>query len=180
MILIVAGVAGSGKTTLGELVASKLNWEFADGDAFHSATNVAKMRSGTPLNDSDRWPWLEAIGAWMDERIAVGRSAVVACSALARRYRQALLASRPQATMVFLEISREQASTRCHVRHGHFFGAAMVASQFAELEPPQPDEPRVLVLYSTRPPEELADTVIAELGLAEAPPAGGQESSGHA
>jgi gluconokinase len=165
MILIIAGVAGSGKTTLGELIASKLGWEFVDGDSFHSATNIAKMRSGRPLDDSDRWPWLMAIGTWMDERIAVGQSAVVACSALARRYRQALLAGRPQATMVFLEISREQAHTRCYVRHGHFFGPAMVASQFAELEPPEPDEPRVLVLPSTRPPDELADTVIAELGL---------------
>ncbi len=165
MILIVAGVAGSGKTTLGELLASKLGWEFVDGDSFHSATNIAKMRSGRPLDDSDRWPWLAAIGAWMDERIAVGQSAVVACSALARRYRQALLASRPQATMVFLELSREEAHTRCYARHGHFFGAAMVASQFAELEPPEPDEQRVLVLQSTRPPDELAGTVMKELGL---------------
>ncbi len=165
MILIVAGVAGSGKTTLGELLARKLGWEFVDGDSFHSATNIAKMRSGRPLDDSDRWPWLAAIGAWMDERIAVGQSAVVACSALARRYRQALLASRPQATMVFLELSREEAHTRCYARHGHFFGAAMVASQFAELEPPEPDEQRVLVLQSTRPPDELAGTVMKELGL---------------
>ncbi len=165
MILIVAGVAGSGKTTLGELISRRLGWEFADGDSFHSATNIAKMRSGRPLDDSDRFPWLAAIGAWMDERIAVGQSAVVACSALARRYRQALLAGRPQATMVFLEISREQAYTRCYVRHGHFFGPAMVASQFAELEPPEPDEQRVLALPSTRPPDELADIVIAELGL---------------
>jgi gluconokinase len=165
MILIVAGVAGSGKTTLGQLIADKLGWEFADGDSFHSATNIAKMRSGRPLDDSDRWPWLEAIGAWMDERIAAGQSAVVACSALARRYRQALLASRPQATMVFLELSREQAHTRCYVRHGHFFGVAMVASQFAELEPPEPDEDRVLVVPSNKPPEVLADDVISELGL---------------
>jgi gluconokinase len=165
MILIVAGVAGSGKTTLGELIASKLSWEFADGDSFHSATSIAKMRSGRPLDDSDRWPWLEVIGAWMDERTAVGQSAVVACSALARRYRQALLARRPQARIVFLELSREQAQMRCHVRHGHFFGAAMVASQFAELEPPEPDEDRVLVLPSNKPPEDLADDVIAELGL---------------
>lgn len=165
MILIVAGVAGSGKSTLGELISHKLGWEFADGDSFHSATNIAKMRAGWPLDDSDRWPWLAAIGAWMDERTSAGQPAVVACSALARRYRQALLAGRPQARMVFLELSREQAQMRCHVRHGHFFGAAMVASQFAELEPPEPDEDRVLVLPSTKPPEQLADIVIADLGL---------------
>jgi gluconokinase len=165
MILIVAGVAGSGKTTLGELIAERLDWEFADGDAFHSATNVAKMRSGTPLDDSDRFPWLAAIGAWMDERIAVGQSAVVACSGLARRHRDALLAGRDQVEMVFLEISREQAHMRLHVRHGHFFGEAMINSQFAEYEPPQPDEQRVHVVPSNRPPDQLADAVIAELGL---------------
>jgi gluconokinase len=165
MILIVAGVAGSGKTTLGELLAERLGWEFADGDAFHSATNIAKMRSGAPLSDSDRWPWLAAIGEWMDERIAIGQSAVVACSALARRYREALLSGRDQARMVFLEISREQAHMRLHVRHGHFFGEAMVASQFAEFEPPEPDERHVLALVSDRPPDQLADTVMAQFGL---------------
>jgi gluconokinase len=165
MILIVAGVAGSGKTTIGKLVAGKLGWEFADGDAFHSATNIAKMRSGRPLDDGDRWPWLAAIGAWMDERIAGGQSAVVACSALSRRYRDALLSRREQACMVFLEISREQAHTRLHVRHGHFFGASMVSSQFAELEPPEPDEQRVITMPSTPPPERLANSIIDQLRL---------------
>jgi gluconokinase len=165
MILIVAGPAGSGKTTLGERLAARLGWQFADGDAFHSSTNVAKMRAGVPLTDGDRWPWLEAIGTWMDERIANGEPAVVACSALARRYRTKLLAGRPEAWIVFLEISREQAQMRLHVRHGHFFGEAMVASQFAELELPEPDEERVFPLPSTGPPDQLAGAVIEHFGL---------------
>src|ERR1700689_4380621 len=109
MILIVAGVAGSGKTTVGKLIASKLGWDFADGDDFHSAANIAKMRSGTPLTDSDRFPWLDRIGAWMDEETAAGKSTVIACSGLACRYRDALLNKRPEARVVFLEVSREEA-----------------------------------------------------------------------
>jgi gluconokinase len=166
MILIMAGVAGSGKTTIGKLIAARLGWEFADGDEFHSATNIAKMRSGTPLSDSDRWPWLAAIGVWMDDRMAKGLSAVVACSGLSRRYRDALLAGRDDAALVFLDISRTQAATRLHARHGHFFGESMVASQFAELEEPAPDEPRVFTVQSDRPPAELADVIMARLGLA--------------
>ena len=96
MIVMVAGISGSGKTTVGALLARQLGWEFADGDTFHPAANVAKMHAGIPLTDDDRWPWLQAIGAWMDEQDAAGRSAVVACSALKRSYRQRLLAGRPE------------------------------------------------------------------------------------
>jgi gluconokinase len=164
MILIVAGVSGSGKTTVGKIVASRLGWEFEDGDAFHTAASIAKMRAGVPLTDSDRFPWLAAIGAWMDGRIAEGRSAVVACSGLSRKYRDALLANRDQATMAFLEVSREQAAARLHARHGHFFGESMVASQFAGLELPEPGE-RAIAVPSDRPAQELADHIISLLGL---------------
>ena len=123
MILIVAGVAGSGKTTIGKLIAGELGWQFADGDDFHSQASIARMRSGSPLSDADRFPWLALIGTWMDGEIAAGRSAVVACSGLARRYRAALLAGRDAAQIVFLEVSREEAQRRLHRRHGHFFGA---------------------------------------------------------
>jgi len=165
MILIVAGVAGSGKTTIGKLIAGELGWEFADGDDFHSAASIAKMRSGKPLTDADRFPWLAAIGDWMDDQLAAGRSAVVACSGLARRYREALLAGREAAQIVFLEVSREEAFLRLHSRHGHFFGEQMVASQFAELEAPQPAEQRTLPMPSDRSPQELADHIISVLGL---------------
>ena len=100
MILIVAGVAGSGKTTVGALLAGRLRWLFADADSFHPEANVAKMRAGIPLTDADREPWLQAITDWMDERIAANQSAVITCSALKRAYRDRLLAGRPAATMV--------------------------------------------------------------------------------
>lgn len=164
MILIVAGAAGSGKTTVGKLLSGKLGWEFADADDFHSAANIAKMRSGRPLSDSDRFPWLAAIGAWMDEQIEAGKSAVVACSALARRYREALLAGRDEVRIVFLEVSREEAFRRLHSRHGHFFGEQMVASQFAELEPPGPDE-RTIVMPTDHPADQVADNISELLGL---------------
>jgi gluconokinase len=165
MILIVGGVAGSGKTTVGKLIASKLGWEFADGDDFHSEANIAKMRSGQPLTDADRIPWLHSIGTWVDEHVAAGSSAVVACSALARRYREAIVAKRKDAEIAFLEVSRDEAFRRLHSRHGHFFGEQMVNSQFAELEEPQPDEERTFAIPSDRPPDQLADHVIVELGL---------------
>ena len=107
VIVIVAGVSGSGKTTVGALLAGRLGWRFADADDFHPAANVAKMRAGIPLTDADRWPWLRAIAAWMDERIARGEDAVVACSALKRSYRDQLLDGRPAARMVFLAPDRE-------------------------------------------------------------------------
>jgi gluconokinase len=161
MILIVAGVSGSGKTTVSALLAGRLGWQFADADAFHPAANVAKMRAGIPLTDADRWPWLHAIGAWMDERIARGESAVVTCSALRRAYRDALLGGRPQARMVFLGVDQEEAARRMAVRHGHFFGPGLAGSQFDALEPPQPDEPRVTVVPSGHDPEQTVTAIIA-------------------
>src|SRR3974390_68332 len=107
MIRIVAGVSGSGKTTVGSMLAGHLHWRFADGDDFHPAANIEKMRAGIPLTDDDRWPWLRAIAAWMDKRIAQGESAVIPCSALKRSYRDILLADRPQARLIFLSVDRE-------------------------------------------------------------------------
>src|SRR5215472_15027202 len=127
MIVVVAGVAGCGKSTVGQLLARRLGWLFADGDSFHSAANIAKMRAGQPLTDSDRQPWLAALGGWMDEVQARGESAVLACSAL----------------MVFLTMALEQGEARLHARRGHFFGEPLLASQFAVLEPPDPSERQV-------------------------------------
>jgi len=169
MIVLVGGVAGSGKTTVGVLLADVLHWYFADADAFHSQANIAKMRSGIPLTDADRKPWLDAINAWMDERAAAGESAVAGCSALKQRYRDQLLTGRPEARMAFLELSRELAHARLIARHGHFFTAALMDSQFAELEPPQ-EGPQLIVLNAAEPPSQLAAEIIARFGLAAGEP----------
>jgi len=170
MIVLVGGVAGSGKTTVGAVLADRLHWPLVDADAFHSAANIAKMRSGVPLTDADRQPWLAAIGGWMDERMAAGESAVAGCSALKRRFRDQLLAGRPAAWLAFLEISRELAHARLAARHGHFFTVKLMDSQFAELEPPQ-DEARVIVLDAADPPDRLAGEIVERLGLVAGPAA---------
>jgi len=166
MIVVVAGVAGSGKTTVGQLLARRLGWQFADGDSFHPGANVAKMRAGLPLTDDDRRPWLAAITAWMDDIIASGQSATLACSALKRRYRDELLGGREQAAMVFLTITAAQDEARLHRRKGHFFHEPLMASQFAALELPDPAERQVhLFPTADRPPGQIVTDIIAMLGL---------------
>ena len=160
VILIVAGVSGSGKTTVGALVAGRLRWRFADADTFHPEANVAKMRSGIPLTDEDRVPWLRAIGEWMDRQIADGHSGVITCSALKRAYRAELLAGRPTATMVFLVVRKDVLEQRLAARPGHFFPSKLLQSQLAVFEPPAPDEGITTVL-SEGDADETAAKVIA-------------------
>ncbi len=168
MIVILAGVSGSGKTTVGSLLAGRLGWPFADGDSFHSAANIAKMTAGIPLTDEDRWPWLAAIGAWIDERAAAGGSAVVACSALKRSYRDVLRKGRPEVRIVFLTLDRDTGLERLRDRHGHFFAAGLLDSQLADVELPGPGE-GVLVLDSTQSPGQLVDEIMSGLGLRPPP-----------
>lgn len=162
MILIVAGVSGSGKSTVGALVASMLRWPFADGDSFHSEANIAKMRSGMPLTDEDRAPWLLAVAGWMDVRIAAGQSAVLACSALKRAYRDELLSGRPAAIMVFLQVSDEVLARRVAARPGHFFPGKLLESQLEALEPPAPGE-RVRIVREEGDAMQTAAKIIALL-----------------
>jgi gluconokinase len=181
MILIVAGVSGSGKTTVSALLASELHWPFADGDAFHLAAAIKKMRAGIPLTDADRWPWLRAITAWMDERIAHGESAVICCSALKRSYRDFLLNGRPEARMVFLAVDRDVLARRLAGRHGHFFPARLLNSQFDALEPPSPDEHTVIVVeHSQDRPADTVAKIIALLQLGDSvgsSPSGGEHEA---
>jgi gluconokinase len=169
MILIVAGVSGSGKTTVGAMLAGRLGWRFADADEFHPAANIEKMRAGTPLTDDDRWPWLRAIGAWMDERIARGESAVITCSALKRSYRDMLLGGRPQVRMVFLAADRQVLARRLAARHGHFFPQQLLGTQFADLEPPRPGE-RVVTIVPADDPGDTVTSIIAVLFAGETGP----------
>ncbi len=142
MIVIVAGVSGSGKTTVGSLLASELGWPYTDGDSLHPPANVAKMASGQPLTDADRAPWLAAVGSWVDGQIARGASGIVACSALKRQYRRTLLDQRPGAVVAFLLIDYEVAASRLAARRGHFFDPELLGSQFADLEPRPATKPR--------------------------------------
>jgi gluconokinase len=168
MIVLVGGVAGSGKTTIGRLLADRLRWPFADADVFHPSANIAKMRSGIPLTDADRRPWLTGIAAWMDERTAAGESAVAGCSALKQSYRDELLTGRPAARLAFLIISRELAHDRLAARHGHFFTVQLLDSQFAELEPPQ-ESKQVLLFDAAQGAQQLLAEIIDRLGLAASP-----------
>jgi len=165
MIVVVAGVAGSGKSTIGSLLAGELGWEYEDGDDLHPAANVAKMKAGHPLTDQDRRPWLAAVTAWIDQEAATGRSGVIACSALKRSYRDQLLDGRPELRMIFLEVvDRETLAGRLRGRHGHFFRPALLDSQLAAVEPPAPAE-RVIVVDDDNPPADVVREIIQRLGL---------------
>jgi gluconokinase len=177
MILIVAGVSGSGKTTVGAMLAGRLGWRFADADEFHPAANIEKMRAGTPLTDDDRWPWLQAIGAWMDERIARNESAVITCSALKRSYRDMLLRGRAQARMVFLAADRQVLARRLAARHGHFFPQQLLGTQFEDLEPPRPGEHVVTIVPAGDPGDTVA-SIITVLFAGEKGPVAGEKGPG--
>jgi carbohydrate kinase (thermoresistant glucokinase family) len=162
VIVIVSGVAGTGKTTVGALVAGNMHWQFADADAFHTPEGKSKMRAGIPLTDEERWPWLAAIGDWIDERAAAGESGVVTCSALRRAYREKLLDGRPNVQMFFLDATREELHDRLATRPGHFFPEKLLDSQLAVLELPVPDE-QVPVLPSDADAGITAERVIEML-----------------
>jgi carbohydrate kinase (thermoresistant glucokinase family) len=165
MIVLVAGVSGSGKTTVGVLLARRLGWLFEDGDDLHPAANIAKMHAGVPLTDEDRRPWLAAVMAWVDQRIAAGEQAVIACSALRRSYRDELRHGRPSLRIVFLEADRATLAARLAARHGHFFQPGLLASQLADAEIPLPSEPAI-VLMDDQPADALAQDIMGRLGLA--------------
>lgn len=168
MIVMLAGVSGSGKSVIGAVLATRLGWAYEDTDALHSPADIAKMHSGVPLTDADRWPWLETVADWMDRRIAAGESAVIACSALRRSYRDYLYRGRPALRIVILEADPGTLAARLVARHGHFFPPQLLQSQLAALEMPGDDEPTVVVA-TVRSPAETADEIIGRLGLTAAP-----------
>lgn len=144
-VLVVMGVSGAGKTTLAEALARRLGWPFQEGDALHPEANIAKMAAGIALDDADRWPWLDAVGAWIDRRIADGRGGVITCSALKRAYRDRLARDRPEVRFVFIRLAPEVIAERLDHREGHFMPPSLLPSQFAALEPPGADEPVIVV-----------------------------------
>ncbi len=160
--LVVMGVSGSGKSTIGEALAKRLDWRFEDGDAFHPPSNVAKMKAGRPLNDDDRRPWLEAIGAEI-ERVAAARDhVIIACSALKRAYRDTLIHGRRDARIVFLDGNEELIATRLQKRKGHFMPPGLLASQFEALEVPTADE-HVISVSIDADVETIVDDIVRKL-----------------
>jgi gluconokinase len=168
MIVVVAGVSGSGKTTVGVLLAKTLGWHFTDGDALHPAANIAKMRAGHPLTDADRKPWLDRVVAWMDGYLASGQPAVLACSALRLSYRDEIRGAGPGVHIVFLDVSRSVLAARLGARHGHFFPAALLDSQLAAVEVPQPGEDALVLAASEQPGQEVRE-IMAHFQLEPAP-----------
>ena len=162
MVLVLMGVSGSGKTTIGKALAAELGWAFIEGDDFHPATNVEKMSAGIPLNDEDRRPWLQALRRRVAEACGRGEDVVLACSALKHDYREYLERHDPECVhYVFLRGSEELIRRRLAERKGHFMDPALLQSQFEALEPPE-GAVRVDV---TPAPEEIAAEIRDKLGI---------------
>lgn len=162
-LVLVMGVSGAGKSTIGTLLAARLGVPFADADDFHPAANVAKMRAGQPLTDADRWPWLDSLGAWMDGRAgAKGGGGVVTCSALKRSYRDRLLGTRPAVRLLHLAGDAALIGARQSARPDHFMPPSLMASQFATLEAPGPEE-RAIILSVAPPPEAIVAAALEAL-----------------
>jgi gluconokinase len=174
VVLVVMGVAGCGKSTVAGLLAGRLGWPFAEGDALHPAENVAKMAAGHPLTDEDREPWLARVADWVDARLDAGGSGVITCSALKSAYRQVIGRRRSGVEFVYLAGDRATIAARLAVRQGHFMPPQLLESQFADLEEPGPDEPAIRVDVGD-PPEVIARRITECLGL---PPGPGPHAEG--
>ena len=165
-VVIVMGVSGCGKSTVGALLALRLRWEFEDADWFHPAANVNKMHSGIPLTDEDRRPWLDAVAAWIDKTRCSGGHDVIACSALKRRYRDVLIGDRPDVRLVYLKGDETLIARRIATRHEHFMPRSLLHSQFEALEEPGPDENPIIVSIEPQPREIVAQ-ILSALNMAD-------------
>ena len=160
MIVIVMGVVGAGKTTVGKLLAEELGWQFADADDFHPNSNVEKIRNGIPLTDDDREPWLDLMRSAILDWVSRKQNVVLACSALKRTYREKLYVA-PEVRFVYLKGTQALIAERLRARHGHFAGESILASQLADLEEPQ----AALVLDITETPPQIVENIRKGLGL---------------
>jgi gluconokinase len=161
VIAIIMGTTGAGKTTIGTMLAAQLNWQFADADTFHPPANIEKMSRGTPLNDADRAPWLEAMRKAILEWIAADNNVVLACSALKRAYRQELRPS-PEVKMIYLKGDYALFAERIRQRHGHFAGEGILSGQFADLEEPTD----AITIDAAKSPEAIVAEIRKQLDLA--------------
>ncbi len=164
MIVVIYGVSGAGKTTVAKLLAHELGWRFYEADDFHPPANVDKMRSGIPLTDEDRWPWLESLRDLIKQCVESGENAALACSALKRAYRDGLSISE-EVKFVFLRGDYALIAKQLRHRRGHFMNPKLLRSQFADLEEPKADEGAVTIELG-RSPEELVEEIKTKLQLA--------------
>jgi gluconokinase len=161
-VLVIMGVSGSGKSTIAGILAGQLGWDLEEGDDLHPPANVAKMKSGEPLTDTDRWPWLDLVAAWITDHTTAGIPGIITCSALKRSYRDRMRG--PNVVFVHLAGSRDQIGERLAARTDHFMPPTLLDSQVSTLEPPGPDE-NTLVVDVGRKPAEVAAEVISRLNL---------------
>jgi carbohydrate kinase (thermoresistant glucokinase family) len=166
-ILVIMGVSGSGKTTIATLLAKSLGWPFRDADEFHPKANIEKMKSGVPLTDKDRLPWLDAIAAWIDQELARRASAIVTCSALKRSYRDIIIDGRKSVRLIYLKGEKALLEARLAGRHSHFMPSSLLQSQFDDLQEPGADEHALTVSVEATP-----DSIVAQIldGLGLRPP----------
>jgi len=162
-ILVVMGVSGAGKTTIGEELAARLGWPFEEGDSLHPEANVAKMHAGIPLTDADRQPWLTRVAAWIDAQRAAKRPGIITCSALKRSYRDVIIGDRPEVRLVYLRGGRDLIAEHLSGRKGHFMPASLLQSQIDTLEGPDPDEDPLIVDVGPSA-AQVADEIIRQLG----------------
>jgi carbohydrate kinase (thermoresistant glucokinase family) len=174
-VVIIMGVSGSGKSTIGAMLAAHLYWRFEDGDWFHPTANVEKMHKGIPLTDDDRWPWLGAIAAWIDRTRRAGGHGVIACSALKRRYRDVLIGDRADVRLVYLKGDEALIARRMATRHEHFMPRSLLHSQFETLEEPGADENPITVSIAPQP-RAIVDQILSALQMAEKTLRAGQAS----
>jgi gluconokinase len=167
VVVVLMGVSGCGKSTIGRGLSQVLGWPFRDADSFHPPANIEKMSRGVPLEDSDRWPWLSAIAAWIDAQHAAGAPGIVSCSALKRVYRAHIVGAREGVRLVYLKGDMGLIAGRLAERKGHFMPAALLQSQFDALEEPAAGE-RHLAVDIAPPPGDIVATIIAGLGGTEA------------
>jgi len=163
-VLVLMGVAGCGKTTVAAVLSGRLDWPFEEGDALHPQSNVEKMRSGHPLTDEDRQPWLETVATWVEECLDAGSNGLITCSALKRSYREIINRRGHGVKFVYLHGSHELIAERLATRHGHFMPPSLLDSQFATLQEPAPDEPAVRIEIGGSP-SAIANDIIKALGL---------------
>lgn len=158
-VIVIMGVAGAGKTTVGRLLAEKLSAAYEEGDAYHSPENVAKMRTGTPLCDADRWPWLDRLAKEIDGWLHSGRRTVLACSALKQKYRDILIGDRRGIVLVYLKGEEAVIRQRLAVRRGHYMPVDLLDSQFSALE--EPDDAVTIDIRAT--PDQIAASIATRL-----------------